>query len=243
MTLDELLAGAPAWNEHLVRAAAQDAKHRSIRADGEDVARRTAEVQVEWDLAMRAALDAGQMPPPRPPLLDPQAGMEAQAYMAGEAMQMAEERQRTIAALAEHAQALLRERETKRRTALQPVVAKLEAARVEAQADVGALAQVLTAVQRGATEVERPSPAERLRMTVTLDTLVAAVVVGSSLLDPAPRQQGPTSPFDGEIDRVPWTQEADGGVRLGLSNGPTTSYGTPHLPAGVARNSSRGVEI
>lgn len=242
MTADELLSDVPVWVEHRARDAAMRSKHDRIRADAEDLARRTSEAQAQWAVDMQVALDAGQMPPPRPPVLDMQSGIEAQAYMQSEQMQMRGERERILASLAEHVEAMLREREAKRLAALRPVVAELDAARAEAQADVGVLREVLTAAQSGASVVMRPSPADRLHSQITLDLMVHAAVVGDSLLDLAPVQPARTSPFDTDGERVIWTQQDDG-VRLGLSNGQQTSYGTPARPVGAGSRGSRGVEI
>lgn len=242
MTLDELLADVRVWVEHRAREAAMTSKHARIRADGEDLARRTSEAQAKWLVEKQAALDAGQMPPPHPPVWDNKAGIEAQAYMQSEQMQMRVERDRILASLAEHVEGLLREREAQRLAALRPVVAELEAARAEAQEDVAVLREVLTAVQSGASVVQRPSPAERLHSHVTLDLIVHAAIVGQSLLDLAPVQPARTSPFDTDGERVTWTQE-DNGVRLGLGNGQQSSYGTPAWPVGSALRGTRGVEI
>jgi hypothetical protein len=238
-----MLAADERWQAHEARRAANmAAREAAIRRGTEEQAKFSAEVEA-WTAAVAEAAVAGRGAPKRPDPPDSEVGILTMRAIEAEWQQIREAETLLLADLAAEMIDGLRERAAARAEEAQPAMRTLLDVLSATQEDAGLAQRLRRAVETTATEVERPSPADRTMTRFTVDDIVLAVRYGKDLLEPTrtPLEESRIMRDDPRL--VFAAQEDPNGAPLGLkvTSGWPTVAGWPGQPA--AQPGNRGVNI
>ena len=177
----------PDWIEHQKRLAAlNEAAERKDRATSQAEAAAHEEDTIAWRAKVHEAALAGKKPPTRPAEPDHEAGIIRSRAFVAERDRLRAEGQRILAEICPEIEAQASAYWVEMAPHVQEAFAEVNRVKAELEAVLTTVVRVRRAEEAEASEVARPSRADRTRARLTLDELQIVAHARADLFEPTP---------------------------------------------------------